>query len=266
MLTIHTQLHSLRQFSTIILLIMLTAKNIAALPSTTEWIKAGSISSASLAVSLGMRFVPTPECFWCRTNSFDLTLARTWQASNLRAARITSDVVTFAVVPLLALASVSLTTAHVDGFLQDSLVIVTSAAATTAVTELIKIMARRQRPEATFGYSDGDYQENRSFLSGHTSFSFSVLTSASILAFQRGSRYAPWFAGLSALVATTAGISRIAAAKHWTTDVLAGMVVGIGVGALMPFVILDRKNETTQTGRYVGIDPTINGFQFGFTF
>ncbi len=251
-------------FSLVLTLCLAMGSAYAEMPSSNEWIKASSITAAGLALGIGFRFVPTNTCAWCATNAFDETIGRAWASSNRKAARITSDVLTFGLVPLMAATGVALFAPNFGAMVEDALVIVSSAAATSAITEIIKVSARRQRPEATFGYSQGSNQDNRSFLSGHTSFSFSVLTSASVVAIKRCSRLAPLFTTLSALAATSAGISRIAAAKHWATDVIAGTMLGIGIGASLPYFILDN-NTSSPTARnfYMVPDPLNYGFQVG---
>lgn len=260
--------HGINYFIAIILLSTTTLLSSAhaQTPSTNEWIKGGAITTASTALAFGLRFVPTPDCAWCTTNSFDLAISRAWESKNRKAARITSDILTFGLVPVLAATSVLLFAPNTDAMLQDVLVIVSSATATAALTEIAKISARRQRPEAHFGYSINDEQDNRSFLSGHTSFSFSILTTSSILAFKRGSRLAPAFTALSSLVALSTGVSRIVAAKHWATDVIAGMTLGIAVGAAMPFLVLDNNSDNVASNFYAVPDPLNNGVLLGMTF
>jgi membrane-associated phospholipid phosphatase len=237
----------------------------ATMPSSREWIKVGALSTASLAFALGARFVSTPECYWCKPNGFDETITRSWQANNLRVARITSDVLTFGLVPLMALTSITLLMPNMDTFLQDGLVITSAALSSSAIVEIVKISARRKRPEAYFGYSTGQFEDNRSFVSGHTSFSFSVLTSASILALKRGSRFASLFTGASAVVSASVGISRVIAAKHWSTDVLAGMVIGMSMGIALPFFILDDNQTAIAYNLNAAPDLRNNGLVISMT-
>ncbi len=246
-------------FAVLLLAALLPLHGRAEVPSASEWTKVGAISTASLAISLGAKFVPTPSCFWCTPSSFDENIARAWQGNNLRAARLTSDIFTFGFVPMFALTGISLFAPTLDTFWQDSLVVITSALTTSAITEVTKVAVRRQRPEAYFDLARPSDQNNRSFLSGHTSFAFSILTATSVMALKHNSRYAPMFAGISFMVGTAVGLSRIIAAKHWTTDVLAGMALGIGVGSLMPFLILDPKPKDLS----LAPDPLNHGLMLG---
>lgn len=258
----------LRHFSVAVLsLVLLISSNVRAditTPTTSEWIKASTVTASSLALAFGLRFVSTPQCYWCNTNSFDVNIGRSWAVENIEAARLSSDLITFGLVPLMAATSVTLSSSGLSQAFRDVLVIMASAASTIALSEAIKISARRTRPEVVFGISSGGDQDNRSFLSGHTSFAFSILTSTSVLALKRGHRWAPYFTGVSALAGVAVGYSRIAAAKHWATDVLAGMTLGIGMGALMPlFILSQEENEGSASAFYLLPDFQRTGVQVG---
>lgn len=234
-------------------------------PTKAEWIKAGTIAASGLALTFGLRFVSTPQCYWCSTNKFDETIGRSWALENTTAARLGSDLLAFGLVPLIGLSSVALASPHLNHALRDTLVVIASAASTAAVTEAIKVSSRRARPEAVFGLTSGtNDQDNRSFVSGHASFAFSFLTSATVLAFKRHQRWAPHVAFASAGLGVLVGYSRIAAAKHWMTDVLAGMTLGIGIGAVMPFIIL-APSESSATASSFYVVPNLNrsGLEIG---
>src|SRR6059058_3168029 len=72
--------------------------------------------------------------------------------------------------------------------------------------------------------------DNLSFFSGHATLAFALATSAGTVASMRHHRLAPvmWAVGL--LLATTGGYLRIAADRHYATDVLTGALVGSAVG------------------------------------
>jgi len=76
--------------------------------------------------------------------------------------------------------------------------------------------------------------EHASFYSGHTSAAFAVAVSLATRASLRGDRdaWVAWAAGLPLAAAT--GYLRIAADRHYLSDVLAGAGAGTLFGVLVP--------------------------------
>lgn len=111
---------------------------------------------------------------------------------------------------------------------------------TTFVTQLTKLISRRQRPH-TLNCDPDDaecYDDAVSFFSGHTSLSF---TGAGLVCAHAtesrlyGSDMAGKGACLSALgAATAAGALRIVADEHFATDVVIGAGVGLLAGYFLP--------------------------------
>jgi membrane-associated phospholipid phosphatase len=109
-----------------------------------------------------------------------------------------------------------------------------------ALDEAVRRAVRRPRP---FLYQPGAYPSERSsgesalaFYSGHTSaiVALSIFTAWSFqLRHPRSPwRYVLWITLLGASAAE--GVLRIAAGDHFPTDVLTGVVVGVGVGLAVP--------------------------------
>ena len=85
---------------------------------------------------------------------------------------------------------------------------------TNTVTDGLKILAGRERPDATSRYS---------FPSGHTSNSFMLATVVS--------RHYGWKAGATAYAfAAYVGASRLESRKHYLTDIIVGATLGYVVG------------------------------------
>jgi membrane-associated phospholipid phosphatase len=227
-------------------------------PTKAEWITTTTIGLGSTAAALGLMLVKTPECRWCAPNNFDQTISEKLMWDNLRPIRISSDILAFGMSPLLALGSLAVGASTFKSFGRDALVIFDSFAVTAMLTELAKISFRRARPDAFYNIQH-DGQSNRSFWSGHTSLVFSMLTSASVLALRNNSSWAPYILTSSAFLGVLVGYTRIAAARHWMSDVMVGMGVGIGVGVLMPFIT--RHNSA----RSPLAKPDAVNFSFAFT-
>jgi len=223
-------------------------------PSTAEWIKTSSIGLAAVALKVGLSFVETPTCTWCATNKFDSNISEALIWRNPGAARLTSDILAFGIAPLMVFGSTALVSPSAQIFARNLLIIFDSVAATSALTELSKISFRRARPGVIFGYDSPTNEDtNRSFWSGHTSLTFALLSTASVLAFKNNYPWAPYFAGSSALLGAFVAYARIAGAKHWTSDVLMGMAIGIGVGVAMPFLTLDHDSRVALSASSQGV-------------
>ena len=96
----------------------------------------------------------------------------------------------------------------------------------------LKLILSRERPYTiieqlnTFGINLKDY----SFPSGHTTASFSIAT---VLALN-----IPGISLLTFFIATIIGISRIYLGVHYPTDVVAGIILGIGSAILVHMFLL----------------------------
>jgi membrane-associated phospholipid phosphatase len=118
-----------------------------------------------------------------------------------------------------------------------------------ALDQATKLLFARERPfvhhmpaeerASTAHPSDN----NVSFYSGHTSFAFALATASGTVASLRGYRLAPLVWGTLLPFAALTGYLRIAGDKHYFTDVLTGMLVGSGVGVLLPLVFHGRRGD-----------------------
>jgi membrane-associated phospholipid phosphatase len=72
-----------------------------------------------------------------------------------------------------------------------------------------------------------------------------MAVSSGTIASLRGYRGAPWVWGSGLLLASTIGYLRIAADKHYLSDVLVGASVGSLVGFAVPF-FFHRKSASTE--------------------
>jgi membrane-associated phospholipid phosphatase len=111
----------------------------------------------------------------------------------------------------------------------------------------------------TFKEERPDLSDNESFPSGHTALAF---TNASLLYYEYKDSNI-WYASSGFLFASATGFLRIANNKHYTSDVLSGAGIGLGVGLAIsywnPFQsITFGKNKThavlyPQIGNQYGI-------------
>ena len=112
--------------------------------------------------------------------------------------------------------------------------VVEALGGSAALTGTFKRAAARERPWAHFREPVGPGNPNDSFVSGQTSQSFAVATAVGVLCHDRHCRRetATWVVGL--VTASATGYLRIAADKHYMTDVLAGAGVGVLSGVAVP--------------------------------
>jgi len=189
------------------------------------------------------------------------------RTSRTTAPDVTSSVIGFVVMPAMAFGTGALAARH-DGRLGewpiDALIIGEAAVLAADVNQLTKFMVGRERPfvhalppeqrQSTSQPSDN----NLSFFSGHTTLAFSLATASGTVASMRGYREAPviWVVGMT--LATLTGYLRIAADKHYFTDVLTGALVGSGIGFAVPYFFHRPRTD-------VGIGPASGSGASGLT-
>lgn len=113
----------------------------------------------------------------------------------------------------------------------------------TVVGKLSKIAFARKRPYGHFRTDQAgpqDPDENESFVSGHTTLGFSLAVAGGTVASIRGYRTAPWVWGIGLTAAAASGYFRMAADKHYTTDILAGAALGGAIGFAVPWFLARR--------------------------
>lgn len=217
-------------------------------PSRNEWLKIATTGLFSSAFTLSLMQVETKTCNWCGPNAFDEYIGRSFTAKNSKLFDGMGDAMVYGVLPLMASAGIGLVSESFSVFARDFLIVVSTLAFTSFLTEVAKISFARQRPETALGYASPNEQSNRSFWSGHTSLAFAMLSSTSTLVLMRKPSWGPYYVAISALAAGFVGYSRIAAAKHWATDVLMGMAIGTAAGVVMPFFLLDDSSPQVSIG------------------
>lgn len=165
--------------------------------------------------------------------------------SNPGAADAASYVTAFALSPIVAYGLGGMAAAH-DGharqFGVDALVVTEAVVLAASANQVVKFAVGRERPfvhaltPVQKGSTAHPSDNNLSFFSGHTTLAFSLATASGTVASMRGYRLAPvvWASGLG--VAFITGYLRIAADRHYLTDVLAGALVGSAIGISVPLL------------------------------
>lgn len=208
-------------------------------------------TAATLTATEGL-FGPS-HCRWCdeddQGNDTLNPLDRSVRDALVRrdpafAARV-SDIFGLALVPISMLGLTTLAAVDersIDKTPVDLLIVAESVGLATTATQITKFVAGRQRPYVHALAPDqrdpNDAAKDRyfSFFSGHSSFTFALATSAGTVSSLRGYRLAPFVWGVGLTLAATTGYLRIAADKHYFTDVLTGALVGAACGVTVPLL------------------------------
>jgi membrane-associated phospholipid phosphatase len=204
------------------------------------------VGGAVWIASIAMQHQLAPAaCGWCSTDALDDGARRTLLWRDPPVANDVSNVSAFIFAPTAAFGLDALAAFHDGarrGFGLDALLITEATVLALDVNELTKLVVARERPYVQALALDEHGQrpitedDDVSFFSGHTTGVFALAASTGTVATMRGYRWAPipWIAG--GVLAAGTGYLRIAADKHWLTDVLVGMIVGVGIGIAVPAI------------------------------
>jgi len=214
--------------------------------------------------ALGRQLSPE-QCNWCNPDSFDRSVRDTFKWSNTGNANTISNLTGYVLAPVAAI-GLPILAGRGRGARRsydDVVPVVQSAIFVSLLQHVTKLAAARQRPYAHFaapGTLAPSEEDNVSFWSGHTSLCFSLAVSAGTVTSRRGYAIAPyvWATGLT--LAATTGYLRIAADRHYATDVLTGAAMGSLVGYAWPKLVHPHIRRDTE------IVPTSNGLAILGTF
>ncbi|NUQ76583.1 MAG: phosphatase PAP2 family protein [Polyangiaceae bacterium] len=201
-------------------------------------------------------------CRWCdrsldgsdTLNGFDRGARDAFRWTDTELANGISDGLGYVVSPGGSIGSLALV-AGLDGRLEDTaantLVVMESAFIAGIIAQLFKFTVGRERPfvhvlgrtEKSFTKKPQD--NNVSFFSAHANFAFALAVSSGMVATLRDYRGAPWVWGSGLLLASTIGYLRVAADRHYLSDVLVGAAMGSIVGFSVPF-FFHRKSAAPE--------------------
>jgi undecaprenyl-diphosphatase len=193
--------------------------------------------------------------------------------------KLDSNAGTLSNVGLFAAAAYAATDTVLDIFregktaaIADFVMYAEAASITQGVTNVTKVAFRRPRPIAYIDrnnylakggdpatYDNASTDSALSFFSGHAAAVASFASAATYIAFSRSPRSArPWLtlAG-GALLTGFTSYERVRSGAHFPTDVLAGSIVGAGIGAVV--VYLHREDSVRQRPVWIGAAPLPQG-------
>jgi len=191
------------------------------------------------------------RCRWCdgpegsgEVNAVDDWFRTALRRRDTRPANLTSHILAFGAAPAAAVGLTALAAFaddRGDETLVDVVAIAEGGLGAMLVGQIAESVTLRTRPYV-HAMADEDARAAEiakagafhSFPAGHVVAAFGFASAAGVVASKRGYRVAPlvWTAGLVLGVATA--YTRIAADRHYFTDVLAGAAIGAAVGAGIP--------------------------------
>jgi membrane-associated phospholipid phosphatase len=150
-----------------------------------------------------------------------------------------SDVLAAGIVPAVALGAMTFDAwrqGEIDEAGVDLLLVAEAASAVMFVNGIVKLAAARQRPYAAHAPEGAarDDEDNLSFYSGHSALTFSTVVGSATVAWLRRRRTAPWILAIGLPLAAATAWLRMAADRHWATDVGTGAALGAAFGFAIP--------------------------------
>lgn len=189
-----------------------------------------------LSLAFKERLVP-PSCRWCEPPQLDR-----WARGRLvwhkpSAANTASDA-TQILVPASAATTLWIQAAPYGQreVAEDLVVLAESATTGILVTQGVKYSVARLRQDAWARGTVQSRDDVLSFWSGHTSFVFTTAAAATQVARLRGRPGWRWLALATFSAAALTGYLRVAADRHWLTDVVSGAVAGTATGLVVPLL------------------------------
>jgi membrane-associated phospholipid phosphatase len=189
-----------------------------------------------LSLAFKDQLVP-PSCRWCEPTPFDEWARGALVWSDTQAANTASDALQL-LIPAGAAATLWIQAApHGQREVaEDLLVLAESMSTGILVTQGVKYAVARLRPDAWARGTIESPDDVLSFWSGHTSFAFTTAAAATQIARLRGRPGWKWLAVATFSAAALTGYLRVAADRHWATDVISGAVMGTATGLVIPLL------------------------------
>jgi membrane-associated phospholipid phosphatase len=234
------------------------------------------------AGALQSRLAPS-SCRWCdlhadgtdALNGLDRAARRSFLWDHPDTASTISDVLAFGLVPAVAFGADAWgarAAGRSGDFKVDALVIGEAVVIAANATEIVKFATARQRPYA-HARALGEpvnvsptSSDNLSFSSGHVAAAFAMTVSAArVMTLRRTGRPAlVWSVGLPAAAAVA--YLRIAADRHYLTDVLAAAGIGTVTGLIVPRLVFREGPAGSAVGSGVTVAPLVTGPVVGVSF
>ena len=205
-------------------------------------------SALWLATAFPLKTALAPDsCRWCdrgkdgtdKLNGLDASMRERFRLPQPGSAAQISDALLVLGVPATSVASIWVAAKN-DGREnetgENALLILEAVTVSAALNQVVKLTSGRQRPYAHYAAAGAapTSEDNLSFYSGHSTVTFTTSVAAGTIASMRGYGGANWVWVPGAVLATATSYLRLGCDRHYFTDVLAGAVIGAGVGIAVP--------------------------------
>lgn len=206
----------------------------------------GIVATSQTRSSLGLS-----KCRICdgapgELNGVDDAFRRLVRREDDHPAAVVSDVFGFGIAPAAAIglgAGVAAADKRTSEIPVNVLLVAEATVSAMAVTEVLKTVFLRERPYA-HAITDEEQRSATlansealaSFPSGHATATFAMAASTGTVATLRGYRLAPMTWGVGMMIAVATSYFRMAADRHYFTDVVVGGGIGTLVGAGVPLL------------------------------
>ncbi len=208
-----------------------------------------------LADTVGKDALSPARCRWCVSNPVDRGVRDGLRWSSTHRADQLSNLSAYVAVPIATFGTVALLTT-LDGregeLIDNGVIIAETAVLALGVNYTVKALVGRERPDVHAlpagekAMTPDPAENNLSFFSGHSTLAMTLAVAAGTTASLRGYRHARWVWATAVPLALATGYLRIAADRHWATDVATGWAFGAAFGVGVPW-LLHRTEAPTPT-------------------
>jgi membrane-associated phospholipid phosphatase len=215
----------------------------------------GGLAALWLISEFGIKKELAPaQCRWCAQNALDNSIRRafvpvgTVDPNGIQGPDVASGVTGYILTPLSVLGYEAFVAGSFKRWARDVVIVLEAVMAALVADQIVKFAAGRERPFVSSltpeqkAMASQPADNNLSFYSGHATFTAAFAVAGGVVAVQRGYPY-PWVVFLVAgALSVTTSVLRIAADKHYFTDVLTGTLMGAGFGVAIP-MLFHRPKE-----------------------
>lgn len=200
-------------------------------------------------------------CRWCEPPGFDKSARDAVVWNDVKRAGFLSDMDAYVLAPAIGLTLLIIADrdASWSRLLDDVIPVAETVAVSQVLVQVIKFATGRQRPYAYYKstkYPAGSSEENIAFPSGHSSLGFAITAAAGMVCHWRHYWTEPyvWASGIALSLSTE--YLRMAADRHWLSDVVVGGGIGLASGLLIPrlmrrdFVIAPVPGGAAVVGQF----------------
>ncbi len=178
------------------------------------------------------------DCRWCEPPGFDASARNALVWNDVKRAGFLSDMDAYVLAPAVGLTLLIIADrdASWSRLIDDIIPVAETVAVSQVFVQAIKFLTARQRPYRYYNNPkyNSSSEDNLAFPSGHSSLGFAVTAAAGMVCHWRHYWTEPYVWGAGIALSLSTEYLRIAADRHWLSDVVVGGGVGLAAGLLIP--------------------------------